>query len=87
MHNFDNNNIVTNDAGSRWLVFVKAKLWFGSGQDSALLSASSIPNLLCVWFLPTFLKILVWSPALWFELHFCLIFLFFLPHQLQGQAL
>ena len=87
MHIIDNNYIVTDDAGSCWLVFVKAKMWFGSGRDSASLSSFSRSlSLLCVWFCPPFFKILVWSPDLWFKLYFCLIFLFFLPHQLQGKV-
>ena len=68
MHIIDNNYIVTDGAGSWWLIFVKAKMRFGSGRDSASLSSSSRSlNLLCVWFLSTFfflLKILVWSPDL-----------------------
>ena len=36
--------------------------------------------------LPTYFKILVWCPDLWFELYFCLLFLLLLPHQLQGQV-
>ena len=65
-------NIVTDDAGSWWFkIFVKAKMWFGSGRDSASLSSSGrSSNLLCVWVLPSFSKILVWSPNLWFELYF-----------------
>ena len=38
-------------------------------------------------FSPSFSKILVWSPDLWFELYFCMIFLLFLPQQLQGQVI
>ena len=64
------NNIVTDDAGSRWLIFVKAKMWFGSQSSS---SRSLI--LLCVWFLLSIFMILVWSPDLWIELYFCLIVL------------
>ena len=89
MHIIDNNNIVTGDAGSWWLVFVKAKMWFGSGRDSASLSSSSRSlnlSTCSVSGFAHFLKILVWSPDLWFELYFCLIFLLFLPHQLQGQV-
>ena len=58
------------------------------GRDSSSLSSSSRSlNLLCVWFCPLFFfKILVWSPDLWFELYFCLIFLLCLAHQLQGQV-
>ena len=53
MHIIDNNNIVIDDAGSWW--FVKAKMWFGSGRDSASLSSCSRSlNLLCVWFCPLF---------------------------------
>ena len=87
MHIFDNNNIVTYDAGSWWLVFVKAKMWFGSGRDSASLSSSSKSlNLLCVWFCPLFLR--SWFGVLTFDSNciFAWFFLLFLQHQLQGQV-
>ena len=49
------NNFLHNDAGSWWLIFVKAKMWFGSDRDSASLSSSSRSlNLVCVQFLSTF---------------------------------
>ena len=55
IHIIDINNIVTDDAVNWWLVFVKAKMWFGSGRDSASLSSSSRSlNLPCVWFCPLF---------------------------------
>ena len=57
MHIIDNNNVVTDDAGSWWLVFVKAKMWFGSGRDYASLSSSGGSlNQLSVWFCPLILR-------------------------------
>ena len=57
MHFLDNNNIVTDDAGRWWLVFVKAEMWFGSGRDFASMSSSSRSlNLLSVWFCPLILR-------------------------------
>ena len=51
---------------SWWLIFVKAKMWFGSGRDSASLSSSCRSlNLLCVWFLPSFLR--SWFGVLTFD--------------------
>ena len=80
MHIIDNNNIVTDDAGNWWLVFVKAKMWFGSGRDYASLSSSSRSlNLLSVWFCPLILR--SWFGVLTFDSNciFACSFCFFSP--------
>ena len=80
MHFIDNNYIVTGDAGSWWLVFVKAKMWFGSGRDYASMSSSSRSlNLLSVWFCPLILR--SWFGVLTFDSNciFACSFCFFSP--------
>ena len=80
MHFIDNNYIVTDDAGSWWLVFVKAKMWFGSGRDYASMSSSSRSlNLLSVWFCPLILR--SWFGVLTFDSNciFACSFCFFSP--------
>ena len=80
MHFLDNNYIVTDGAGSWWLVFVKAKMWFGSGRDYASMSSSSRSlNLLSVWFCPLILR--SWFGVLTFDSNciFACSFYFFSP--------
>ena len=77
---YTNNNIVTDDAGSWWLVFVKAKMWFGSGRDYTSLSSSSRSlNLLSVWFCTLILR--SWFGVLTFDSNciFACSFCFFSP--------
>ena len=80
LHFIDNNYIVTGDAGSWWLVFVKAKMWFGSGRDYASMSSSRRSlNLLSVWFCPLILR--YWFGVLTFDSNciFACSFCFFSP--------
>ena len=71
------------------VIFVKAKMWFGSGRDSASLSSSGRSLiLLCVWFLPPMFMILV--GVLTFDSNCIFAWLFLLlslPHQLQVQVI
>ena len=79
MHNIDNNNIVTDDAGSWWLFFVKAKMWFGSGRDSASLSSSgslwtcSGLSGFCLLFLRSWFGVLTFDSNCIFAWSFCFL--------------